>query len=78
MEYRDHSRFDLFSHLYCLEMVVNIPRSRYSFCHLEDIADMTESIYIPKGVNVACLDRSIKWNFKPERSLRVRIKLMNS
>ncbi|GMS95643.1 hypothetical protein PENTCL1PPCAC_17818, partial [Pristionchus entomophagus] len=38
---------------------------------LKDIADMTQSIYIPKGVNVCSLDRSIKWHFKPERGLKV-------
>ncbi|KAJ8927464.1 hypothetical protein NQ314_020061, partial [Rhamnusium bicolor] len=32
---------------------------------LKDICDMTESIYIPKGVNVPSLSRTIKWEFNP-------------
>ncbi|KAI0225650.1 V-type proton ATPase catalytic subunit A [Lamellibrachia satsuma] len=31
---------------------------------LKDICDLTESIYIPKGVNTPALDRNIKWEFK--------------
>lgn len=33
---------------------------------LKDICDMTESIYIPKGINVPCLSRTIKWDFAPQ------------
>ncbi|KAK2171777.1 hypothetical protein NP493_1027g00073 [Ridgeia piscesae] len=32
---------------------------------LKDICDLTQSIYIPKGVNTPALDRKIKWDFKP-------------
>lgn len=32
---------------------------------LKDICDMTESIYIPKGVNVPSLSRTVKWEFNP-------------
>ncbi|XP_041373038.1 V-type proton ATPase catalytic subunit A [Gigantopelta aegis] len=37
---------------------------------LEDICDLTQSIYIPKGVNTPALDRSKKWDFEP---LNVRV-----
>lgn len=33
---------------------------------LEDISDLTDSIYIPKGVNTPALDRSKKWEFEPQ------------
>lgn len=33
---------------------------------LEDISDLTNSIYIPKGVNTPALDRSKKWEFEPQ------------
>ncbi|GAB1603245.1 V-type proton ATPase catalytic subunit A [Argonauta hians] len=33
---------------------------------LEDICDLTDSIYIPKGVNTPALDRSKKWEFEPQ------------
>lgn len=32
---------------------------------LKDICDMSQSIYIPKGVNVPSLSRSQKWEFNP-------------
>lgn len=32
---------------------------------LKDICDMSQSIYIPKGVNVPSLSRSEKWEFNP-------------
>lgn len=32
---------------------------------LRDIATLTRSIYIPKGVNLPALDRTIKWDFQP-------------
>lgn len=32
---------------------------------LKDICDMSDSIYIPKGVNVPSLTRSQKWEFNP-------------
>ncbi|XP_065645097.1 V-type proton ATPase catalytic subunit A isoform X3 [Hydra vulgaris] len=32
---------------------------------LKDISDLTQSIYIPRGVNTKCLSRSIQWPFTP-------------
>lgn len=32
---------------------------------LKDINEMTQSIYIPKGVNVPALSRTAKWEFAP-------------
>ncbi|CAH2239635.1 jg3205 [Pararge aegeria aegeria] len=32
---------------------------------LKDINELTQSIYIPKGVNVPCLAREIDWEFNP-------------
>ncbi|KAI8432473.1 hypothetical protein MSG28_004857 [Choristoneura fumiferana] len=32
---------------------------------LKDINEMTQSIYIPKGVNVPCLAREMSWEFNP-------------
>lgn len=32
---------------------------------LKSIADKSESIYIPRGINTNALDRSIKWDFTP-------------
>nr|QCU54855.1 v-ATPase A [Hippodamia convergens] len=32
---------------------------------LKDINVLTESIYIPKGINVPCLSRTAKWDFNP-------------
>lgn len=32
---------------------------------LKDINDLTQSIYIPKGVNVPALSRTQKWEFNP-------------
>jgi V-type H+-transporting ATPase subunit A len=39
---------------------------------LKDINEMTQSIYIPKGVNVPALSRSVKWDFAPI-NIKVRI-----
>ena len=39
---------------------------------LKDINEMTQSIYIPKGINTPSLDRNIKWDFEP-LNVRVRI-----
>lgn len=33
---------------------------------LKDIHDLTQSIYIPKGVNTPSLNRDIKWDFFPQ------------
>ncbi|GBP76265.1 V-type proton ATPase catalytic subunit A [Eumeta japonica] len=32
---------------------------------LKDINELTQSIYIPKGINVPCLAREIDWEFQP-------------
>lgn len=32
---------------------------------LKDINELTQSIYIPKGVNVPCLGRDVTWEFNP-------------
>lgn len=32
---------------------------------LKDISDLTQSIYIPKGVNVPALSRTQAWDFSP-------------
>uniref|UniRef100_A0A4W5NPR8 H(+)-transporting two-sector ATPase n=1 Tax=Hucho hucho TaxID=62062 RepID=A0A4W5NPR8_9TELE len=38
---------------------------------LKDINDLTQSIYIPRGVNIGALNRDLKWEFSPVKSLRV-------
>ncbi|KAK2117715.1 V-type proton ATPase catalytic subunit A [Saguinus oedipus] len=38
---------------------------------LSDISSQTQSIYIPRGVNVSALSRDIKWDFTPSRNLRI-------
>lgn len=38
---------------------------------LKDIAELTQSIYIPKGVNVAALSRDTKWDFTPSKVFKV-------
>eukprot|EP00064_Thunnus_orientalis_P019813 superscaffoldBa00005134_g19943 len=38
---------------------------------LKDINDLTQSIYIPRGVNIGALNRDLKWEFSPVQSLRV-------
>ena len=38
---------------------------------LQDICESSESIYIPKGVNVPALSRTKKWEFQPDKSVRV-------
>ncbi|XP_063959867.1 V-type proton ATPase catalytic subunit A [Lytechinus pictus] len=38
---------------------------------LQDINDLTQSIYIPRGVNVKALSRTKKWDFKPYPGIRV-------
>ncbi|XP_069074378.1 V-type proton ATPase catalytic subunit A [Pleurodeles waltl] len=37
---------------------------------LKDIADLTKSIYIPRGVNVHVLSRDLKWDFVPDKNIR--------
>lgn len=32
---------------------------------LQDINEMTQSIYIPKGINTAALSREKQWDFEP-------------
>jgi len=38
---------------------------------LKDIHELTQSIYIPKGVNVPALNRQLKWDFKPTCGIKV-------
>ncbi|XP_056009950.1 V-type proton ATPase catalytic subunit A-like isoform X3 [Ostrea edulis] len=38
---------------------------------LEEINKLTQSIYIPKGINTPALDRQKKWEFEPYGSIRV-------
>ena len=38
---------------------------------LKDISEITESIYIPRGINANSLDTVAKWHFKPVKNLRV-------
>ncbi|XP_033759048.1 V-type proton ATPase catalytic subunit A [Pecten maximus] len=38
---------------------------------LEEISKLTQSIYIPKGVNTPALDRDLKWEFEPFGNIRV-------
>ncbi|XP_015740216.1 V-type proton ATPase catalytic subunit A-like [Coturnix japonica] len=38
---------------------------------LRDIAELTGSIYIPRGVNVPALPRHITWDFVPSKSIQV-------
>lgn len=33
---------------------------------LKDINEITESIYIPKGINTPALERDKQWEFKPQ------------
>ena len=33
---------------------------------LKDINELTQSIYIPKGVNIPCLARNASWEFNPQ------------
>ncbi|OWK00481.1 ATP6V1A, partial [Cervus elaphus hippelaphus] len=37
---------------------------------LSDISSQTQSIYIPRGVNVSALSRDVKWDFTPCKNLR--------
>lgn len=41
---------------------------------LKDINDLTQSIYIPRGVNIGALNRDLKWEFSPSKSLRVGVR----
>ncbi|MEQ2180900.1 hypothetical protein GOODEAATRI_006051 [Goodea atripinnis] len=45
---------------------------------LKDINDLTNSIYIPRGVNIGALNRDLKWEFSPCKSLRSLSKYSNS
>lgn len=38
---------------------------------LKDINDLTDSIYIPKGVNVNALSREQRWDYEPSKDIRV-------
>ncbi|XP_041093030.1 V-type proton ATPase catalytic subunit A-like [Polyodon spathula] len=37
---------------------------------LQDISELTHSIYIPSGVNMGALSRGREWEFNPEKSIR--------
>ncbi|KAK2828580.1 hypothetical protein Q5P01_019614 [Channa striata] len=38
---------------------------------LEDITNLTKSIYIPRGINIGALSRDMKWDFTPSKNLKV-------
>jgi vacuolar-type H+-ATPase catalytic subunit A/Vma1 len=38
---------------------------------LKDINELSNSIYIPKGVNIPALDRKHKWEFIPSLDVKV-------
>ena len=38
---------------------------------LKDINTLTQSIYIPRGINIGSLSRDSKWEFNPSKNLRV-------
>ncbi|CAI8507950.1 unnamed protein product [Hanseniaspora opuntiae] len=38
---------------------------------LEDIKNLSKSIYIPRGVNAPALSRTKKWHFKPNKALKL-------
>ncbi|KAI6214561.1 hypothetical protein M3Y94_00283100 [Aphelenchoides besseyi] len=38
---------------------------------LKDISDMTDSIYIPKGINVNALSRDATWEYEPIKDIKV-------
>ncbi|MGH0147131.1 UNVERIFIED_CONTAM: hypothetical protein FKN15_010149 [Acipenser sinensis] len=38
---------------------------------LQDISELTHSIYIPSGVNMGALSRGREWEFNPEKSIRI-------
>jgi len=42
---------------------------------LKDINVLTDSIYIPKGINIPSLDRKVKWEFIPSNEYRVGLLL---
>ncbi|EMP27990.1 V-type proton ATPase catalytic subunit A [Chelonia mydas] len=38
---------------------------------LKDITELTQSIYIPRGINIPALSQDLKWDFAPSQSIRV-------
>ncbi|XP_005293802.2 V-type proton ATPase catalytic subunit A-like [Chrysemys picta bellii] len=38
---------------------------------LKDITELTQSIYIPRGINIPALSQDVKWDFAPSQSIRV-------
>jgi len=38
---------------------------------LKDINVLTDSIYIPKGINIPSLDRKTQWEFHPSNEYKV-------
>jgi V-type H+-transporting ATPase subunit A len=37
---------------------------------LKDIADISQSVFIPRGIELPCLDQNKEWYFTPEHSLK--------
>ena len=40
---------------------------------LQEIGELTQSIYIPKGISTPALTRSTQWSFNPSKTLKVII-----
>lgn len=38
---------------------------------LKDIAERAENVFIPRGIELPCLDQNKLWDFKPNRDLKV-------
>lgn len=37
---------------------------------LETIADLSKSVYVPRGVDVPCLDQQKEWTFEPSKLIK--------
>ena len=42
------------------------PQSVLLHFHMQDINELTKSIYIPRGVNTEALSRTASWDYQPE------------
>lgn len=42
---------------------------------LKDITELTQSIYIPRGINIPALSRHLMWDFAPSPNIRVSAQL---
>ena len=40
-------------------------------CVIQDISELTSSIYIPRGVNVKSLSTTTQWPFQPSKEYKV-------